>query len=152
MSKTERAVFTNMCMIYDNNGNVLVQDRRDPNWSGITFPGGHIERDESFVESVIREVREETGLIIKNPELCGLKQFRDRNDARYVVILFKTNIFHGKLKSSDEGEVFWVKRSELNNYKLVDDFQKMLEVFENDNLSEIYYQNKEDGGWEVELL
>ena len=27
----------------------------NPNWPGITFPGGHIEPNESFVESVIRE-------------------------------------------------------------------------------------------------
>lgn len=148
MSRAEQAVFTNMCMIYDDNGNVLVQNRRDPNWSGLTYPGGHVEDDESFVESVIREVYEETGLVIEKPRLCGLKQFRDGNGARYVVILFKTNIFHGQLKSSDEGDVFWVKRSELKNYKLVNDFEKMLEVFENDHLNEVYYNRK----WELELL
>lgn len=44
----------NMCMVYDGN-RILVQDRMNPNWPGITFPGGHIEPKESFVESVIRE-------------------------------------------------------------------------------------------------
>jgi 8-oxo-dGTP diphosphatase len=151
MSQAEQAVFTNMCMIYDNNGNVLVQDRIDPGWSGITFPGGHVKPGESFVESVIREVKEETGLTIKNPRLCGLKQFRDRNGARYVVILFKTNTFYGQLQSSDEGQVFWIKRSDLNNFKQVDDFDKMLEVFENEDLSECYYQNT-DEEWKIELL
>ena len=43
-----------MCMVYDGN-RILVQDRMNPNWPGITFPGGHIEPKESFVESVIRE-------------------------------------------------------------------------------------------------
>ena len=43
MSRSEAAIFTNMCMISDGNGNVLVQDRRDPDWPGITFPGGHVE-------------------------------------------------------------------------------------------------------------
>ena len=152
MSRTEQAVFTNMCMIYDNNGNILVQDRKNLNWPGITFPGGHIEHGESFVESVIREVLEETGLIIENPILCGVKQFQDINDARYVVMLFKTNSFYGQLKASDEGEVFWVKRSDLMNYRLADEFEKMLQIFEKDDLSEFYYYNTEGGKWNLKLL
>lgn len=73
MSRYEKIELTNMCMIYDNNGNVVVQDKINQSWGGITFPGGHIEKQESFVDSVIREVKEETGLIIKNPKLCGIK-------------------------------------------------------------------------------
>lgn len=54
MAREEKCVLTNMCMVYDVN-RILVQDRMNPNWPGITFPGGHIEPKESFVESVIRE-------------------------------------------------------------------------------------------------
>lgn len=54
MAREEKCVSTNMCMVYDGN-RILVQDRMNPNWPGITFPGGHIEPKESFVESVIRE-------------------------------------------------------------------------------------------------
>ena len=41
--RTETVTLTNMCMVYDDAGNVLVQDRVDKKWSGLTFPGGHIE-------------------------------------------------------------------------------------------------------------
>ena len=54
MAREEKCVLTNMCMVYDGN-RILVQDRMNPNWPGITFPGGHIDPKESFVESVIRE-------------------------------------------------------------------------------------------------
>ena len=54
MAREEKCVLTNMYMVYDGN-RILVQDRMNPNWPGITFPGGHIEPKESFVESVIRE-------------------------------------------------------------------------------------------------
>lgn len=46
-----------MCMIYDNDGNVVVQEKLNKNCGGITFPGGHIENRELFVDSVIREVK-----------------------------------------------------------------------------------------------
>lgn len=56
---------TNICMIYDEKNNkVLVQDRIK-SWKGITFPGGHIEYGEGIVESTIREIKEETGLIFR---------------------------------------------------------------------------------------
>lgn len=88
MSRQEQAIFINMCMIYDND-KILIQKRTDPNWSGISFPGGHVEHGESFVESVIREVYEETGLTIYKPMLCGVKQFQNKDDTRYVVMCIK---------------------------------------------------------------
>ena len=113
-------------MVYDGAGNILVQNRRNPNWPGITFPGGHVEHGESFSGSVIREVKEETGLDIQRPVLCGVKQFQTKEDARYVVLFYKTDRFSGMLRSSEEGDVFWIKRSELETYSLADDFEKML--------------------------
>ena len=151
MSKPEMAIFTNLCMIYDDAGNILVQNRCDPSWPGICFPGGHVEPGESFVDSVIREVWEETGLTIENPILCGTKQFPTGDGARYVVLFYKTNRFHGELKSSDEGEVFWIPRDKLSQYQLVDDFESMVKVFEREELSEFYYF-KENGEWKLKLL
>ena len=151
MARSEQAIFTNLCMVYDDAGNILVQDRLDPTWPGICFPGGHVEPGESFVESVIREVREETGLTIENPKLCGTKQFQTNNGERYVVFFYKTNRFTGELRSSDEGKVFWIPRKDLEKYTLVDDFLDMVKVFENDDLSEFYYYTDNDQ-WNLKLL
>lgn len=151
MSRSEQAIFTNLCMVYDNAGNILVQDRLDPTWPGICFPGGHVEPGESFVESVIREVWEETGLVIENPILCGTKQFQTSKGERYVVFFYKTNQFSGELKSSREGEVFWIPRKDLQNHTLCEDFVDMVRVFEEEGLSEFYYYT-EDGNWKLKLL
>lgn len=151
MSRSEKAIFTNLCMVYDGAGNILVQDRCDPDWPGLCFPGGHVEPGESFVESVIREVWEETGLTIENPKLCGTKQFQTRKGERYVVFFYKTNRYSGALKSSDEGEVFWIPRTDLPKYTLCDDFPDMVRIFEEDDLSEFYYYT-EDGNWKLKLL
>ena len=150
MAREERAIFTNMCMITDGNGNVLVQDRLNPDWPGITFPGGHVESGEAFTTSVIREVYEETGLVIENPVLCGTKQFQTRDGARYVVFFYKASKYHGALRSSEEGRVFWIPRSELPNQKLAPDMMEMVRIMESDQLSEFYYQ-KVDGQWKYTL-
>ncbi len=141
MARSEPVILTNLCMVFDNKGNILVQDRLDPDWPGICFPGGHVEPGESFVEAVIREVWEETGLTIENPILCGTKQFQTKEGERYVVLFYKTDCFSGELKSSREGRVFWIPRADLPQYPLVSDFLDMVRVFEEDSLSEFYYDS-----------
>ena len=151
MARMENAVFTVLVMVTDGNGNILVQNRVDPGWPGFCFPGGHVEPRESFTEAAVRETREETGLTIENPQLCGVKQFQTKENARYVVFFYKADQYHGQLQSSDEGEVFWLKRSEFDRYSFVEDFADMLKVFEQDDLNEFYYY-RENGNWSLKLL
>lgn len=150
MAKVEKAIFVNMCMITDGDS-VLVIDRQKPDWPGITFPGGHVEMGEAFVDAVIREVYEETGLTIQNPVLCGTKQFQEDEETRYVVLFYKANRFSGELRSSHEGEVFWVDRKDLPKYPLSLDMMAMVQVMESESLSEFYYY-MEDGSWKYRLL
>ena len=86
-------------------------------------------------------MQEETGLDIQNPVLCGVKQFQTGDGARYVVFLFRADRFTGTLRSSEEGEVFWVPRAELQRYPLAADFAEMLCVFESERYSEFYYDD-----------
>ena len=149
MAKMEQAIFCNMCMIRDGE-KVLVLDRKNPDWPGITFPGGHVEKEESFVDAIIREVYEETGLTISSPLLCGTKQFQTDEGARYVVFFYEASQFSGQLKSSSEGEVFWIDRKDVANYPLAPDMLAMVEVMESPQLSEFYYY-KENGNWKYRL-
>jgi len=129
-----------MCMIC-NGDRVVVIDRQKRDWPGVTFPGGHVEEGESFTDAVIREVREETGLAIRSPRLCGIKDWYE-DKCRYVVLLYKASVFEGELVSSDEGKVWWADIDELPVLKLSLDMRDMLRVFADDDLSEFfYYQN-----------
>lgn len=141
--RTEEVELTNMCMICDGKGNVLVQDKKNhPTWHGWNFPGGHIEKGEYVTPSVSREIFEETGLTIENPKLCGIKEFHKRKDGkRYIVFLYIADQFSGELKASGEGEIFWYPLSELpKSDKLIDGFAEMLPVFTNEGISEIFYE------------
>ena len=151
MPRSEQAIFTNLCMVYDGAGNILVQDRKKTDWPGLCFPGGHVEPGESFVESVIRGVREETGLKIEDPILCGTKQFQTDNGERYVVLLYRASRYSGELRSSAEGEVVWIPRDALSQHRLSTDMEDLIRVFESDNLSEFYYY-PENGNWKHKLL
>ena len=148
MSRTENVELTVLCLIYDGD-KYLLQDRVGEDWKGYTLPGGHIESGESIVDAVIREMKEETGLIIKNPKLCGVKQFPIEG-GRYIVFLFKTHEYVGNVISSKEGEMHWVKKEDLSKLDLVNNFNELLQVILDEKLTEFQYVI-EDDEWKLIL-
>lgn len=147
MARSEKAIVTALCMVY--NGDKILLQNKVSGWVGLTFPGGHIEKDESFVQGIKREILEETGLTIHNPRLCGIKQFQTEDDERYIVICFKTNEYEGDLVSSSEGEMLWMERCELNEGNVADGFLDTLKPFDDDGITELMYErHKRDNGYE----
>lgn len=144
--RTESVELTVLCLIHKN-GRYLLQDRIKNDWKGYTLPGGHIEPGESIVDAVIREMQEETGLTIRHPHLCGVKQF-PLEEGRYIVFLFETEEFEGDLRSSEEGTMHWIDERELSKVNLVEDFEDLIEVMLDDDLMEFQYVI-EDGEWLV---
>ena len=151
MRRTERVELAVLCLLYDEK-RFLLHDRLRDDWKGYVLPGGHVEPGESIVDAVIREMKEETGLRILNPKLCGIKQFpiqdEDCKNCRFIVFLFKADEFEGKLISSEEGIMHWVDREDLDKVNLVDDFHDLIDVMMSDELKEFQYL-VEDGQWKV---
>ena len=152
MSRATSTILTNLCLIEDTLTNKVVLQYRSPErykkWSGYAFPGGHIEEGESLVESVIREVYEETGLTIADPKLVAVKDWEPDEGGRYIVFCYKATEFTGQLRSSEEGEVSWVEKVQLKKLDLSYDMLPLLEVMEDPDLSEYYYRKRTDDGWE----
>ena len=148
MGKTEKAELTVLCLLTDG-GRILLQNRVKRDWRGYALPGGHVEPGESFVDAVKREMKEETGLEVHNPRLCGVKQFPIEG-GRYVVFLFRADEYGGALVSSDEGQMEWVERGRLAELSTVDDLEELLRVMETPELSEFQYVVKGDD-WRVSV-
>ncbi len=137
MRRTENVELTVLCLITDGD-RMLLQNRVKNDWQGYTLPGGHVEPGESFVDAAIRELKEETGLDIKNPRLVGVKQFPIK-DGRYVVLLFKATEYSGTVMSSDEGQMEWVESDRLSEINTVDDFEDLMRVINDPALTEFQY-------------
>lgn len=141
----------NMVKIYDEKNNkVLVLDKKKKyGWEGLTFPGGKVEENESFENSVIREAKEETNLDIKNPELIGIITWTFTNDEdefqKDVGLLYQTKNFSGKLiEDNREGKLFWKDYEEfkkMNN--MSESMPEILKIYDG-KYREIYWDVDKD--------
>jgi ADP-ribose pyrophosphatase len=152
--RTVKATLLNMCMIYDKANNlVLVQDKikDEDGWGGYTFPGGHIENGESFITSVIREVKEETGLDIADVTPCGLVDWYNEDEPeRYLVFLYRTSSYTGTLiEETEEGKIFWMELDKFMTAKKAPNMDTYLKMFLEDNTNEAYATWGKNGNSEL---
>ena len=144
----------NMCMIEDaTNGRVLVQHRlpkpTNP-WCGLTFPGGHVEAGESITASVVREIREETGLTVSALRMCGVVEWETLGEraegspaeveanSKYIVFMFRTSAFAGEVKSSAEGRMEWMTLDEMRKGGLAPHMEEYIRVMVDDGVPQAY--------------
>lgn len=103
---------------------LLVRRGTEPLKGQWSLPGGLLELGESLTAGVVREVREETGLIVKTLELIELLDRIHREDERvryhYVIADYLCSVAGGSLRaSSDADAVRWVERAEWNSHSIL---------------------------------
>lgn len=79
-------------------------------WIGV---GGHVENGETPEECLLREVKEETGLVLTAYRLRGLVTFLSDACEPELMCVFTADAFDGEMIECDEGELAWVEKSEV---------------------------------------
>ena len=107
---------TTLCYIENNDCYLMLhrtKKKKDVNkdkWIGV---GGHAEGNETPQECLIREVKEETGLLLTSYKFRGLITFISDEYEAKMMCLFTADGYTGELITCDEGELEWVKKSEV---------------------------------------
>ena len=79
-------------------------------WIGV---GGHVENGETPEECLLREVKEETGLVLTAYRLRGLVTFLSDVCEPELMCVFTADAFDGEMIECDEGELAWVEKSDV---------------------------------------
>ena len=112
-------------------GKILLEKRRnDPGSGKWSIPGGKVELGEKVEQTVVREVKEETGLLVTRPELLGVVDnvALDENGKvkyHFVIIDYFVKLERGTAKAaSDAAELRWVPLEEVESYELTMTFRE----------------------------
>jgi 8-oxo-dGTP diphosphatase len=114
-------------VIIENARVLLVKRAHPPLEAQWSIPGGVLEVGEMVREAAIREVREETGLIVEAGDLLGvydrvLRNAEQRVQYHYVLIDFLCRPAGGELQAADDAtEVRWYTCEELPVLRLAED-------------------------------
>lgn len=114
-------ILATLCYIKHNSMTLMIHRNKKANdihegkWNGL---GGKLEAGETPEECVIREVREESGLVIQNPRLHGLLMFPRFKGNDWYVFVFTAMEFNGELIESPEGKLEWIPDENLTELNL----------------------------------
>ncbi len=116
------------------NGKILLEKRKnDPGRGKWSIPGGLVELGETVEQTVIREVKEETGLKVEKPELIDVVDniTRDSNGEikyHFVIIDYFVKLKGGTLRArSDAEELRWIAFDEVEKYDLTKTFREFFQ-------------------------
>jgi 8-oxo-dGTP diphosphatase len=110
-----------LCYIKRDGQTLMIHRNKKPNdmhagkWNGL---GGKFETGETPEACIMREVQEETGLVIHNPRLHGLLMFPNFKGNDWYVFVFTAREFDGELIESPEGELEWIPDEKLTGLNL----------------------------------
>ncbi len=143
-------ILSTVCYIEKDNKYLMLHRTKKENdvnkdkWIGV---GGKFEVDESPEECILREVMEETGLMLLDIELrCIITYVSNTFDTEYMYV-FTSNNFEGKISKCGEGDLEWIDKDKILNLNIWEGDKIFLEkinnndnfftakfIYENDNL------------------
>lgn len=140
-----------LCYVIDkyNNSTLMIHrikkenDYHEGKWNGL---GGKFEAGESPEECAVREIKEESGLIVKSLRLRGFITFPNFDGIEdWYVFIFTVNDFEGTLIDSTEGKLEWIANNKVTELNLWEGDKIFLEWLYHDNFfsAKFNYENGE---------
>lgn len=111
-------ILSTICYIEKDNKYLMLHRTKKENdinenkWLGV---GGKFEEGESPEECIVREVKEETGLTLKENKFRGMLTYVSTTWQTEYIYVFTSNNFEGDLIECNEGDLKWIDKNEVMN-------------------------------------
>nr|MDO8061761.1 NUDIX hydrolase [Candidatus Freyrarchaeum guaymaensis] len=111
-------------VVFDGGRVLLVKRGSQPSYGKWSIPGGLVELGETVADACVREVYEETGLIVKVKRLIDVVDYIDYDEEgevrfHYVIVDFLVEPVGGVLRAgTDALDARFVRLDDLGRYEL----------------------------------
>lgn len=102
-----------MVILRCGNRYLLLRRAKAPNAGRYAPVGGKLEAHERPVDAAVRETREETGISIVNPVLCGILCETAPVDYNWLCYIYLADIPYQEPPFCDEGVLEWIAHERL---------------------------------------
>jgi 8-oxo-dGTP diphosphatase len=103
------------CIIRSGDKYLLLKRSKMPNAGKYVPPGGKIEPFESPGQAVIREIQEETGMVIRDPFFCGILTESSPTDYNWISYIYLAETEYFDPPACDEGDFYWIDERDLEH-------------------------------------
>lgn len=135
---------TTFCLIRCQD-DLLVLAKNDSEFEpSLTFPGGHVEANESVTAGAVREAHEETGLTVTDPKLCGFVNFARKDGRKELIFIYAFSVADGEVTATlagtkNGGATKWLPITTVQKAKLNAVVQAVLDTYLNGSTRELYF-------------
>ncbi|MGD9128916.1 MAG: NUDIX domain-containing protein [Candidatus Woesebacteria bacterium] len=138
MSKHRHTVVPRtLCFVFHQDELLLIKANASKDWEGFyNALGGHIEKGEDIIDNAVREIKEESGLDVTETKLKGIVHASNffGKDIMMFVTTSKASTKTLDEIETREGNLEWVRVSELDKLKIFDDIKPILsKILKNDS-------------------
>ena len=118
-------IISTLCYVEKDDATKKKNDVNHNKWIGV---GGKLEKGESPEECLLREVREETGLSLTAFRYRGLLSFIYEDREPEYIFTYTADGYEGSLTDCNEGDLRWVRKSDIPGLELWEGDRYMLEL------------------------
>jgi len=127
-------IYVSSCLLKKKNKILITSRPKGKFLSGFyELPGGKLKKDESFIDCVKREIKEEINLQIHDSEIRNLDLITHKYKKTIIIMMvFMTNKWKGKIRCNENQKIAWISSYEIRKYKFLPGSQILFDRLYND--------------------